>query len=592
MALLTELVRGPRRVEAPPARNDGWDGSIRGFRIVLWNLAVAAAYFLLGLAVARFFAAFGLFPAPIWLPASIALAAAMLGGPRLAPGLFVGSFLANDILFSPPVLVTVAISLTNCLGPILAAWLIRQVAPPDRVFHSLRSLGAFVGFGLLLHGAIVATGGAAAIGLSEGLPAGAIWDIWTTWWLSDAGGALYLAPTILLWATAPPSQASRRELIEGAAVSLGTLLVAIALFTRGDLQRQLVGYVPYLLALPLAWVTLRWSLRSAYTLFTLIAIIATIGTVVGVGPFNVLGAEKPLTALGAMVVLCSINALLIAALVAERREAVARLRQTNQELEARVRQRTRELSAARERAEEATRTKSQFLAMMSHDLRTPLNAIIGFADLIRREGYGPLQDKRYPEAAELIGSSGRHLLELVDALLESARAEAGNLQLSMAALEVRPLAEQALAVVRPMGDARGVSVSLGEGPPGLSIHADRRSLRQVLLNLLSNAVKFTPEGGVVRLELERRGAEAVIRIRDDGIGMSAEELTLALRPFGRADNAMTRADVTGTGLGLPLARSLTEAQGGRFRIESASAAGTTVELLFPALDRAPAEPGG
>jgi signal transduction histidine kinase len=364
-------------------------------------------------------------------------------------------------------------------------------------------------------------------------------------------------------------------------VSAVTIVASILLFSDGVVENRIVGAMPYLFALPLAWVTLRWSLRSAATLFTVVITIATAGTIAGAGPFNALGITAPLTALGIMIVLCAINILLIAALVSERRDMLARLALANRELERRVEARTRDLEAARRTAEQANAAKSRFLANVTHELRTPLNGVIGFADALQLGIYGDRPDPRYREAAGLIERSGRHLLALVDALLDMAKIEAGRFELDPTAIDLAALAREVIAVVTPMATERQVTLA-SELPAGVApMLGDERAMRQILFNLLSNAIKFTRTEGRVSLSLSEQAGRIALSIADTGVGMDEGQLAIALEPFGRVDNAETHADRSGTGLGLPLSKALTEAQGGTFDVVSAPGRGTIVRMAFP-----------
>lgn len=218
------------------------------------NVAVIVLYLSLGVAVSEFFARYGLFPAPIWLPASIALAAAMLGGARVMPGIFIGSFVTNLALFEPNIRVVGLISLTNAVGPVVGAVLVARAAPDGEPFRRLPGLFAFLAGGVLIHGAIVATGGTFAIWLGDpAISRGVLESIWMRWWLSDSGGALYFAPALLLWLSARQAAPSgRASLMEGAAVSVATLVVTLLLFSSAARRLYLESEVPYLLALPLA----------------------------------------------------------------------------------------------------------------------------------------------------------------------------------------------------------------------------------------------------------------------------------------------------------------------------------------------------
>ncbi len=248
---------------------------------------------------------------------------------------------------------------------------------------------------------------------------------------------------------------------------------------------------------------------------------------------------------------------------------------------ARTERRNREAEEARHAAESANRSKSRFLAVMSHELRTPLNAIIGFSDLIRMQSLGPLQPFKYREYAEDIHVSGQNLLAVINDILDMAKIEDGKMVLFEEPID---LGEQIAGATRFVAErARQGQVTLDRqvatGLPPLL--ADQRSVRHILLNLLSNAIKFTPGGGRITVSAGRsheRGLELVVA--DTGIGMSAEHVAIALTPFGQVANEYTRRH-DGTGLGLPLVKSLAELHGAVMKIESALGRGTTVRIGFP-----------
>lgn len=523
------------------------------------NAAVVVLYFTLGIAVSEFFARYGLFPAPIWLPASIALTAAMLAGVRVMPGVFIGSFLTNLVLFEPTIHVVALISLTNAAGPVVGAVLVARAAPDGEPFGRLSGLFAFLAGGVLLHGAIVATGGTFAIALGDPtIPSEVLESIWMRWWLSDSGGALYFAPALLLWLSAKrAAPGGRASFMEGAAVSAATLIVTLLLFSSAARRLYLESEVPYLLALPLAWLTLRMSLRAAYTLFTLVTIVATAGTVSGVGPFVTAGLERPLTALGAMLVLFSVNMLLIAALVSEQRGAQAE-----------------------------SKAKSTFLANMSHELRTPLNALLGFSDVIRHQLLGAIGHPKYREYAEHIHQSGQHLRSLIDDLLDLARIESGRLNLKPIDLAVSVSVQETIDVMAGLAEQRGISLAIdNRGMDDLRVHADPRALRQILLNLVSNAIKFTPRSGTITIAASAETGHALISVSDSGVGMGAEEIVTALEPFSTpGDRYIQRQG--GYGLGLPIVKSLLDHQDGSLSIQSERDVGTVVTITLPLAKKA------
>ncbi|MDR3533722.1 MAG: HAMP domain-containing sensor histidine kinase, partial [Rhodopila sp.] len=249
---------------------------------------------------------------------------------------------------------------------------------------------------------------------------------------------------------------------------------------------------------------------------------------------------------------------------------------------ARLEKTNRELVASKESAEAASRARSQFLAHMSHELRTPLHAIIGFSELIQDQA--PTKPGSPPIAgyAADIWTSGRHLLELINTILDISKVESGTATLSEIVLPVADMARNSLVSVRAQAASRNIGIALGLPETTIRIRADRTRLLQVLINLLSNAVKFTPDNGHIVLAVEQNAAgEMVFSVTDSGIGMTEAEIDIALEPFSQVDNTLSRS-FEGTGLGLPLARKLTELHGGRLELSSVKGRGTTAKVILPA----------
>jgi signal transduction histidine kinase len=240
------------------------------------------------------------------------------------------------------------------------------------------------------------------------------------------------------------------------------------------------------------------------------------------------------------------------------------------------------IEIARRQAEAASLAKSSFLAAMSHELRTPLNAIIGFSEIIGGQMFGSAGNPKYQEYADNISASGRHLLEIINNVLELAKSEAGKMELRPEPTVLAPILEDCAVMVGPQCEAAKLSFALQLTPEPVMVSGDPVKLRQILLNLLSNAIKFSSPGGRVTLTLAASAAEAVISVSDTGIGMSPEQIPTALTPFAQVDNRLARR-YDGTGLGLPLSKTFVELHGGRMEIESALGHGTTVRVRLPKL---------
>jgi PAS domain S-box-containing protein len=239
------------------------------------------------------------------------------------------------------------------------------------------------------------------------------------------------------------------------------------------------------------------------------------------------------------------------------------------------------LRRAQMEAEIANRAKSQFLANVSHELRTPLNAIIGFSEIMNGELMGPLGSALYREYASDIHESGRHLLAIINDILDLSRVEAGQTALNESMLEIEKLVAACLILVRGKAHAGGLTISV-EAPGAVpEIIGDERLLKQTLLNLLSNAIKFTPKGGAIRITTKAMPTGIEIEVMDSGIGMSASELEKVAKPFVQLENWLVRK-YEGTGLGLSIAKAFCELHGGRLDITSTPGKGTTATIHLPA----------
>lgn len=240
----------------------------------------------------------------------------------------------------------------------------------------------------------------------------------------------------------------------------------------------------------------------------------------------------------------------------------------------------RELLAARDSAIAASRQKSDFLARISHELRTPLNAILGFSEVMRTQRFGAMGNDKYLAYANDIHASGGHLLSVVSDLLDLSRVEAGKLELDFMAVGLEEVADYAFNLLGQEASAAGVVLRKSLPADLPRVVGDQKTLRQVMINLVSNGIKYSDAGGEVLVSAGLNGDGALtVRVKDTGIGMSGAELEEVLEPYGRIENAARQRP--GTGLGLPLTKSLVEANRAKFTIASAEGRGTLVEIQFP-----------
>jgi signal transduction histidine kinase len=258
-----------------------------------------------------------------------------------------------------------------------------------------------------------------------------------------------------------------------------------------------------------------------------------------------------------------------------RTEAALRAEKQAAEMAARAAQ------AAMAEAVATSRAKSAFLASVTHEFRTPLNAIIGFSEVIQSQLAANPAVASIAEYAGDIQSAGRHLLALINDVLDLARAEAGKLDLEEEPSDIGTIAQSCIAALSAKAAAKSLQVACAIPPQFPPLLADQRKLRQILANLISNAVKFTPDGGRVEIGASIGGAgEAVLAVADTGIGIAPENLEKALTPFWQADGHLART-YEGAGIGLPLAKALIERHGATIDIASAPGSGTTVFVRFP-----------
>ena len=578
---------------------------------------VAAAQFRVSVAVAN-----GTLPL-VSPPTGITLSVVLLWGPAALPGVIIGA-LTTYLIHGWPTAFVVAAAIGNALEAALASYLLRR-ANVHMTFDRVVDVALLSVFAVV-SSAVGASIGVAAL-WATGATDLAVPRLWMAWSVSDVLGMLIGAPAVVALVSAGkhPEQRRRLEKVVAVAVVVGTAYVMFATNVFLGVGRFPIAYF----MLPLVmWIAIRLGPRYTAIATLAVTTIAVAGTSAGLGVFGQGVAAERVSLLLAYLVLLSLSSMVLAAVGVERDRATQRAWQLNQELEGRVRERTDELAKAhdqllerslgleaanraleqqtsatraqqlaalnlaedaqqaqqmavraeralaiqaeelrlaRDSAQAATATKSNFLATMSHEIRTPMNGIIGMTDLLLES---PLSaDQR--EQLVTVQRSGHALLAIINDILDFSKVEAGKLVVEWLATDLRPAVDDVMQLLRSRALEKGLELSV-EYAPGIpdAIETDPGRLRQVLTNLVGNAVKFTGAGRVrILVDMDAETAKVRFRVVDTGPGIPADSQKHLFQPFTQLDVSTTRR-FGGTGLGLAICRQLVDLLGGELGVIS------------------------
>jgi signal transduction histidine kinase len=514
---------------------------------------------------------------PVWPPTGIAIAALLVFGGRVWPGVFIGALAANL-----PTGISVAsafgIATGNTLEAVVAWSLLQRSKRWGRSFDSVGDVLIFIVYASVLAPLVSATIGSLSICLGDPNQWNRFARLWLTWWMGDGFGALIVSPLLLSWSSS--RKIDRRDVPELLALFVILLIVVLIVF-GGWFPGPVKTYPLAYLCLPcLLWAAVKFDQRIVTSAIVLVAALAVWGAKHNYGPFVQSSANVTLLLLISFVGTGTLMTLLVAAVTTERRKAEAEKWRLASELERRRTELFERESHARQQAEEASRLKEEFLATVSHELRTPLNAVVGWSRLLRS---GQLDGDGVSHAVEVIERNAAAQRQIIEDLLDVSRIVAGKLRISTQPVDLLLIIHGAIDAVRPAAEAKEIKISTHVAAPDAIVRADAERLQQVFWNLLANAVKFTPPGGVIDIYLERHDSLAEIRIEDSGPGVPPEFLPHIFERFSQADGSSTRKH-GGLGLGLAIVRHLVELHGGTVSAANRGAEGGAIlTVRLPAM---------
>jgi signal transduction histidine kinase/ActR/RegA family two-component response regulator len=496
----------------------------------------------------------------VWAPSGIALAAVVLGGTRLASGVLLGALVAN-LTTDVPVVTALAIAVGNTLEALLGAYFLRRVAFRPRVDRLRDALGLIFLAGALST-TVSATTGSVSLCVSGVQPWSAFAVLWRDWWLGDTTGVLVVAPMLLTWLGAPRPRWTPRDAAQ-ASVLLVVLLIVGAVSFGPPSGTVLSAYPVHYLAFPVViWAALRFGPRGAASVVFFLAAVSVIGMTQGFGPALLRATSERLLLVQLFIAVVASTGLLLGAAIAER-------------------------NATHEALRASDRKKTEFLATLAHELRNPLAPIAGAVELLRGE-----TDRAAAERLRrTIERQSTNLVRLVDDLLDVSRITSGKVHLRKRRVDFAEVLENAIEISRPHIESRAQTLEV-EMPHSIRLEGDPTRLAQVISNLLNNAASNGVQGGHIWLSAHASRGEVVIRVRDDGAGMTRDDLAHVFELFaqGRGTGRMS-----GLGIGLTLAKHLVTLHGGSITAESGGAGqGSEFTVRLPGVhaELDPAPSGG
>ena len=531
----------------------------------------------------------------VWPPAGMALAAVLLVGNRVWPAIWLGAAAVNFTVQGSAVTAAL-IGTGNTLEALVGAALIRFYIGVPRSFDKSEHVFRFVALAAAAS-TLAATFGVASIAIQGKFTLSSLATNWWTWWQGDTSAIIVITPMILCWIdrNAPKWPASKK--IEAVAVTIALAVVGYGVFGSSAATHDFHA-LPFVTLPIIVWAAFRFDQRGVTAAIAALCALAISYTVFGQGPFSSTSTNVSLLLLLAFICAVAMTGLVISAIFGELRRALEALRRSHDELEQRVADRTQELEGANrslqeeirriEMLERSERRINEFLAMLGHELRNPLAPIRNALDLMRIRSTG---DSTHEWSRNIIDRQVTQLTRLVDDLLDVGRITSGTIMLQKEPVEMNAAVLRAVESCQPQLDARRHTLELQLARDPLLVDGDPVRLSQIVLNLLNNAVKYTPNGGRIQIALEQEDDWALVRVKDTGIGMSANLIPIIFDLFVQEKRSLSRTE-GGLGVGLTVVRQLVHMHGGSVTARSGGAdMGSEYVVRLPMLTLKPTASG-
>ncbi len=560
---------------------------------------------------------------PVWPPDGFATAAMLLLGYWIWPGVLIGSFLANIWAFiNPTNIITLVFSILQVLGiaigttagTLLGCFLLRKLVGTGSPLERISDVTIFLVFTGMIGPIVNATAGVTALTLGGKISLDNYPEVWVTWWISNVAGIFIFTPALLSLGELFPEyflthkQQFRINLKARnflCIVEIFILLKIVFLICENAFFSNY--FIEYMIIPCLVWAVFRFGKLGATNLIVIVAIMAILGTVRGLGVFNRYNLNESLSLLQCFIAVMVLTTLVLNAVITEKKAAIlilknsqiqileksSELQHTAEILERQKQQLTQqnlELEMAKQNAVDANRSKSKFLTNMSHELRTPLNGILGIAQVFEDS---PKLTNKEKEDIKIIYQSGVHLLTLIDDILDISKIEAGKMELEPQNFNFSELIKGIVKICSYSALEKNIDFNYKfHSKIPVIINADEKRLRQILLNLLGNAIKFTDTGEVsfivdyINQEVSNELfylTKIKFQVRDTGVGISSEKLAKIFLPFEQVGESKLKSQ--GTGLGLAISQKITEIMGSEIKVISELSQGSTfsveLDLLTP-----------